>query len=202
MKKLLLGLALISTSAMATEHLACSFGSWNPTYKLNIKSNSIDGFSGKLDKVIQGFGGSHVTPLSDDSIKFRLNPSSCELKVLFAENTESEITTRLDLNSLYTAKGGEEEESVTGIEGSVSGIYFGSNKLSCEVKDKTLITFLQTACQKHQSIDTELEFTNILGGFSLSVVETNKISELQGIKEVKDIIYPKYEARVYGVIEE
>jgi hypothetical protein len=153
---------LVSHTTFATiinpGSLQCRFGSWNPSYELNISENSDGALVGNLEKIINGFAGSERTHLGIDPLKFKLNPALCEFKILSQKNSASEFLLVLNANS---------KESYSG---EFRGSLFESSEASCEKSFSELAMLISNVCQKHSDRNKEFNFS--------------KLSELRKINEM------------------
>lgn len=191
MRILLMTFVLLVSQSFAADVMKCYFGNYNPTYELSVSGGHFEYFQGQLDQVISGFVGTERTSLGNDNLIFRLNPSSCELKVLSKQNFESQLTMRLALRSKTEGM----------IPGSVAGSLFGSHEMRCEVSSSVALA-LENVCDQHGSLDTEAEFDSWQGLMNLWALDQSHISNVPGVKIAPTVDYPVYQQRVFRAIHE
>ena len=194
MKCLTIILALMSTTVFSSELMSCSFGSFPTNHRLEVSADHWYGLNGALSVTVNGYTGSETWSLGNDPLQFRLNPSTCEMKILSKNNTASEFTVRVAVKSSFHGPF---------FDGTVSGSLFGSEPMPCrDTEDSSFVEAIENVCMRHSSLDAEIQFDSLTGLSELQNLDTSNISDTNNLKIIENASYPEFVGRVFGAIIE
>ncbi len=174
----------------AGEFLSCRTNTYNPYYYFNIGSNFPEPIKGEVIEAMSGFVGESKKSLGKDPLEFRLNPSDCSLAVVSKRNKISEFTVTLDL-SRKLKRVNYKKEIIEFYSGGLAGSLLDNSGIRCDIKDSGVLSSIVGLCQKHQSLDDEIRFSNEKQIELLSLLNTKGISNIEGVKIIKAPNYPK-----------